>query len=176
MNVFLDIVLIVLAVDFASGLFHWLEDRYGNPYWPVTGRWITRPNILHHRNPRAFTRNSWLRSAAVLILFGIILLSVAWMLDLLTWQLALFVGIGVNANEIHKWSHTPRQLRPKWVITLQKLHLIQTPRHHARHHGGGKDTHYCVVTNFINPIADRLRLWRGLEWVIMRSLGVTCRA
>ncbi len=29
MQVFLDIMLVILAVDFGSGLLHWLEDSYG---------------------------------------------------------------------------------------------------------------------------------------------------
>ncbi len=41
MQVFLDIILVILAVDFGSGLLHWLEDSYGHPHWPITGEWIT---------------------------------------------------------------------------------------------------------------------------------------
>jgi hypothetical protein len=58
MQVFLDILFVILAVEFGSGLLHWLEDSYGQLDWPITGKWITEPNILHHRAPSAFTANS----------------------------------------------------------------------------------------------------------------------
>ncbi|MCH7753865.1 hypothetical protein IH970_01900 [candidate division KSB1 bacterium] len=34
---------------------------------------------------------------------------------------------------------------------LQKLTIVQTPSHHNQHHSKGKDTHYCVLTDFLNP-------------------------
>jgi len=175
MRSILDIVLIVLAVDFASGFFHWLEDRYGKPDWPITGRWITQPNMLHHEKPCHFTKNSWLKSADVLLVMAVFLASIAWLFEFMTWELAVFIAIGINANEIHKWNHLPSSQRPRWVNLLQKLRVLQSARHHARHHGGNKDTHYCVITDFVNPVVDSLRLWRGLEWIIKQSTGVSCR-
>lgn len=163
MNVLLDIILIVLLVDLASGFVHWLEDSYGRPKWPITGLLITRPNILHHHKPTAFTSNSWLRSADVLLVMAAVIIAVAWALDVLTWQLLLFVAIGVNANEIHKWAHIPAARRYPVVRFLQRLGVLQTPRHHARHHVGSKDSHYCAVTNMVNPVVDALGVWRGLE-------------
>ena len=38
MQIILDILVVILAVDFGPGLLHWLEDSYGRPDWPVTGR------------------------------------------------------------------------------------------------------------------------------------------
>ena len=40
----------LLLADFISGLFHWFEDRYGNPDWPVLGHTI-RQNQQHHFTP-----------------------------------------------------------------------------------------------------------------------------
>ncbi len=134
MQIALDIVIMVLAVDLGSGLLHWLEDSYGQPHWPLTGKWITRPNMRHHRQPAAFTKNSWLRSAAVPLVIGAVIIAVAWLCGALTWQVALFVAIAVNANEIHKWSHMPKNKRGMLVSALQDIRLIQTPRHHGRHH------------------------------------------
>lgn len=163
MNVLLDIILIVLLVDLASGFVHWLEDSYGRPEWPITGSLITRPNILHHHRPTAFTHNSWLRSADVLLLMAAVIIAGAWALEVLTWQLLLFVAIGVNANEIHKWAHMPAARRYPVVRYLHRMGVLQTPRHHARHHVGNKDSHYCAVTNMVNPVVDALGVWRGLE-------------
>lgn len=175
MQVFLDIVLVILAVDFASGLLHWLEDSYGHPHWPIAGEWVTTPNIRHHHTPSAFTENSWRRSAAVLLVIGAVFIGVVWLVGMLTWQLLLFVAIGVNANEIHKWNHLPKSKRSELVVALQDLRLLQTPRHHGRHHAGSRDTHYCVITNMVNPVLEAVRFWRRLEKAIEFLFGVTKR-
>ncbi len=176
MRIFLDILLVILAVEFGSGLLHWLEDSYGQPHWPITGRWITAPNILHHRAPSAFTAHSWLYSAAVLLVIGAAIIGVAWSIGMLTWQLLLFVAIGANANEVHKWNHLPRKRRGKLVVALQNAHLLQSAKHHGKHHVGSKDTHYCVLTNLLNPVLDAVQFWRMLEWTIERLLGVATRS
>ena len=175
MQIFLDIILVIVAVDFGSGLLHWLEDSYGHPDWPITGKWITAPDILHHHSPSAFTKNSWLRSAAVLLVIGAVILGVAWFVDMLTWQVLLFVAIGVNANEFHKWNHLPRKKRGKLVVKLQDAGLLQSGKDHGKHHVGSMDTHYCVLTNFLNPMLDAVRFWHGLEWAIELLLGVSTR-
>ncbi len=175
MQVFLDIILVILAVDFGSGLLHWLEDSYGYPDWPITGEWVTAPNILHHQAPSAFTENSWLRSAAVLLVIGAVIVGVAWFVGMLTWQFLLFVAIGVNANEIHKWNHLPRKKRGRLVVALQDALLLQSAKHHGKHHVGSKDTHYCVVTNVLNPMLEAVRFWRRLERAIEFLFGVSKR-
>jgi len=175
MNVLLDIILIVLLVDLASRFLHWLEDSYGRPEWPITGALITRPNILHHHTPTAFTHNSWLHSANLLLVIAVLIIAGAWTLDMLTWQLVLFVTIGANANEIHKWAHLPAERRYTIVRYLHRLSLLQTPRHHARHHMDGKDSHYCVVTNLVNPVLEALDFWRGMEKAIEWAFGVRKR-
>ena len=136
MSIFLDVVVVLLVADFVSGVLHWLEDSYGRPEWPVIGRLVTVPNIIHHHRPTYFTKHSWFHSAEVLIVIGIIIIVSAWSLDLLTWQVLLFVGIGVNANEVHKWNHLPRTNRPELIVGLQAARILQTAEHHARHHKG----------------------------------------
>jgi ubiquitin-conjugating enzyme E2 variant len=175
MRVFLDIFIVVLVVDFVSGVLHWLEDSYGDPDWPITGVWITKPNILHHHRPNAFTGHSWLKSAEVLVFLGAVIIGVAWAGGVLTWQVLLFVAIGINANEIHNWNHLPESKRNKLVVSLQKLRLLQTPRHHGRHHAGSKNTHLCVITNMVNPALEAIRFWRGLETAIGFLFGVAKR-
>ncbi len=175
MLVLLDIILVILVVDFGSGLLHWLEDSYGHPHWPITGKWITAPNILHHQAPSAFTGNSWLHSAAVILVIGAVITGGAWLSGMLTWQILLFVAIGVNANEIHKWNHLPKSKRSKLVVALQKLRLLQTARHHGRHHAASKDTNYCVITNVVDPVLDAVHFWRRLERAIEILCGVSTR-
>ena len=127
MQVFLDIILVILAVDFGSGMLHWLEDSYGQPHWPITGKWITAPNILHHQAPSAFTENSWLLSAAVLLVIGAVIIGVAWLVGMLTWQFLLFVAIGVNANEIHKWNRRQETGAASWWSRFRQPACCKRP-------------------------------------------------
>ncbi|MDX2312918.1 MAG: fatty acid desaturase CarF family protein [Gammaproteobacteria bacterium] len=175
MKFVLDTVLVVLMVDFVSGVLHWLEDGYGKRDWPITGALITAPNILHHHRPAAFIKHSWLKSADVLICLGAVIMIIAWAGGMLTWQVLLFVAIGVNANEVHKWNHLPKSKRSEFVVVLQKLRLLQTSEHHAKHHALSKDTNYCVITNVMNPVLDAVQFWRKLEWTIQCFFGVSKR-
>src|SRR6185436_11725797 len=43
------------------------------------------------------------------------------------------------------------------------------------HHTDPKSSHYCVLTNFLNPILDRLHLWNFFERAISRTFGVSLR-
>ena len=175
MWIIVEIVIVVLVTDFLSGVLHWLEDSYGDARWPVTGRLVTRPNILHHRRPTAFTEHSWLKSASVLLFLATVILAVTWAGGVLTWHVLLLVALGVNANEIHKWNHLPASKRGRIVVALRKLSLLQTPQHHGRHHSSSKNTNYCVITNFVNPVLEVLDIWRKSERAIEVLLGVSKR-
>ena len=167
MMVLIHVIACVLVADFLSGLFHWLEDAYGREQWPITGKLITRPNILHHYDPAYFTRHSWFESAQVLLVIGLTVLLGAWALDLLSWEIILVAAIGVNANEIHKWAHQSRRKNGRLVSWLQDLGVLQSADHHAAHHRGEKSTHYCVVTNYLNPLLEWVGLWPSLERLIL---------
>ena len=165
--VLIHVIACVLVADFLSGLFHWLEDAYGREHWPITGKLITRPNILHHYDPAYFTRHSWFESAQVLLVIGLAVLLGAWALSLLSWKIILVVAIGVNAKEIRKWVHQSRHKNSRLVSWLQDLGVLQSADHHATHHRGEKSTHYCVVTNYLNPLLERVGLWPSLERLIL---------
>lgn len=172
----LELAVTILVADFGSGLLHWLEDGYGRPHWPLIGRWVTAPNLLHHARPRQFTRHGWLRSAGVLLVLGGIVTLLALALDLMSWHMVVVVLLGINANEIHKWAHQSTAERPRIATVLQTIRLLQGPAHHARHHRGTKDPHYCVLTPFVNPLLERIQFWRRLEWLVARLLGVDKRS
>jgi ubiquitin-conjugating enzyme E2 variant len=126
----------IVVADFLSGFFHWLEDAYGREHWPVSGRHITIPNIRHHNDPGYFTRHNWLETARVLLVMGSAILAGAWALGLLSWHIVLVVAVGVNANEIHKWAHRTRRQNGRLVSFFQDSGVLQSARHHARHHRG----------------------------------------
>lgn len=165
----------VFLTDFLSGLLHWLEDAYGNENWPLTGRLITRPNILHHYDPRYFTRYSWLYSARVLLVIGALILLAAYWGGFLNWMTFLVVAIGVNANEIHKWAHRTKSENGPIIVYGQRLGVLQSPNQHGKHHRGTKDTYYCVITDYLNPVLEAVRLWPTLEWLIYQLFGVRRR-
>ncbi|MSO23885.1 MAG: hypothetical protein EXQ58_11725, partial [Acidobacteria bacterium] len=46
------------------------------------------------------------------------------------WYVWLFVLLGVNANQIHKWNHMRIAEVPALIRALQWLRLIQRPTDH----------------------------------------------
>lgn len=170
-----EIVLTVLVTDFVSGLFHWAEDAYGREEWPITGWLITQRNILHHHDPRYFTRYGWFHSSWLLMCIALIIVIGAWLCGVLTWHVWLFATLGANANQIHKWAHRSPAENGPVISFLQRIRLVQTPRHHAHHHTDPKNSHYCVITNILNPILDRIRFWEVLEAAIFALFGVRRR-
>jgi plasmanylethanolamine desaturase len=167
-DLLLKILVTWLAVDFISGLVHWVEDSYGRPSTPFVGRRITKPNLRHHFRPRAFVSNSWYSSSELLLFSCLAALGLAWLLGRLSPMVVVAAVLGANANQVHKWSHRTRGENGPVIAAAQHLGLLQSPAHHQRHHLGAKDSHYCVLTNLLNPVLDGCRFWRGLEFVLGR--------
>jgi hypothetical protein len=166
MLIIFHIIAVILLADFVTGFAHWLEDSYWSEDTPILGKWIVIPNLAHHKNGQAFLENSWWKSSWDLFLFGCIIVLVAIALHQLSWELMLFVLISVNANQIHKWAHMSdrNNKKPKIISFLQKTYLLQTPMHHGQHHRAPNNSHYCTVTNLLNPILDKIKFWRFLEF------------
>jgi hypothetical protein len=169
------VVVTWLITDWISGFVHWLEDSYGHPFLPLVGRRVTKPNLLHHYRPRAFISNSWYASAELLLAACLVALLIALTLGRLGPMVILAAVLGANANQIHKWSHRTPHENGAIIVLMQRLKLLQSPDHHNKHHLGSRDSHYCVLTNFMNPILDSCRFWRGLEIVVNRLLGIKKR-
>lgn len=182
MNLFLHLIVIIVQIvlivglaDFVAGLVHWAEDAYFTEDTPMIGRLVIVPNIVHHHLPRYFTRLSWWQSSRLLVLAGLLLLAVALPLGLVSWQLLLFLAVSVNANEIHKMAHRTRAENGRLISTLQDWRILQTARHHGRHHSDPKNTYYCPVTNFVNPLLERVEFWPRLEALIELRTGFAHR-
>lgn len=166
----------VLAADFVVGVFHWIEDAYLRDDCPVLGELVARPNILHHYRPRHFLKKSWVASCWDLWLVAGLILTAVWVFGTLTpavWVFALLAG---NANQIHKWAHRSRRENGPWINLLHDLRILQGPKHHAIHHTDPKSTHYCVITEFLNPILERIRLWTRLECWLRKAFGIRRRS
>lgn len=164
MHIILHTLGILLLADFITGFVHWLEDSYWSPETPILGKWIVVPNLAHHKNGQDFLQKSWLESSWDLLAAGIVTLLIAFYFHCVTWELLLFAVIMVNANQIHKWAHITRyKNKPRIIGLLQKMYVLQRTEHHGQHHRKPNDSHYCTVTNWLNPILDRSQFWRGLE-------------
>ena len=175
MSILLQGVTTVLAADFVSGFVHWAEDAYARRDTPVIGKLIANANIEHHKKPRAFIERNWFESSWDLLAVGTLVIAAAWAMHALTWQVWLFVLIAINANQIHKWAHRNPRENGVLVTFLQKIRLLQTQRHHAHHHSGQKDSHYCSVTNVLNPVLDTLHVWKTFERINEMVFGLKRR-
>jgi plasmanylethanolamine desaturase len=174
-RIVVEAALTVAAADLVSGVVHWVEDAYARPDARLLGP-LAEANLRHHWRPREFLQKSWWSSSWDLLLASAVVVALAAAFDVLTWQVALFALLVANANQIHKWTHMTRAEVPAPVRWLQNALLLQTPRHHARHHGGARNSHYCVMTNFVNPMLEEVMLWSRLERLIERTTGLKRRS
>ena len=168
------LVVAVLLADFFSGLVHWAEDAYARvkPQRKLMLiNQIALDNDLHHRRPRDFLARSWWQSSWDLAFVGALVLTSSWALGCLNAAVLVFAVLVANANQMHKWTHQNPRENPWWVTRLQRAYVLQTPRHHGRHHQGEKNSHYCVVTNFLNPLLEEVSFWRRLERLVERLTG-----
>ena len=165
-------VVTIFAAEFAAGYVHWFEDAYIRDRTPLVGRLVGRPNTVHHHYPRYMIRHNWWQSARELVVISVVIVLGAWSLGLLTWHVWLFALLGANANEFHKWEHRTRKENGCFISFLQDIKLLQSVKHHALHHTDPKNSHYCTITNVMNPVLDTIRFWDGLEWLLAKTIGL----
>ncbi|MFC7378068.1 fatty acid desaturase CarF family protein [Brevundimonas sp. GCM10030266] len=162
----------VLLADFASGLIHWVIDRYIPGDAPLIGRHFVGLIHQHHEQPHAMFQLSPVRNnAGFVILVGSLFLAFAVLGWLNTLTVTAFI-FGAGANQIHAWSHRRPKRFAALIRFLQRIGLFQSPRHHGRHHGPSPTACYCLITNWVNPVVDRMELWRRgetfLSWFGLR--------
>lgn len=156
-----------LLADLLGGAFHWWEDRLASERWPIIGPWLIEPNRLHHTDPLAFLSGTFAyRNGATIALalaVGAARLAAAGP----STMLAFAVLGGALSNEAHYFAHRPGAAGPVLRV-LQETGLIQSPKHHAGHHRPPHERRYCVLTDWLNPTLDALRVWERLERLIGR--------
>lgn len=147
-----------LLADLLSGIAHAIGDsEWANSSWVKT---IIAFNKDHHARPLAIvdepllSRNltNWDTTAAIV-------------LPCLIWlgpspMLAGLAAGGILVAEVHRWAHAPRRA-PAAVRALQSIGLMQSPKHHARHHRPPHNVNFCLLTDWLNPIVDLLRKCSG---------------
>ncbi len=164
-----------LFADFITGLVHWWEDAYAQAEWPVLGPLVAEPNLLHHRDPRAMTRLPWWRNVDVPVIAGAIALVGLAAIHALIWPLALALVFAALTNLVHRWAHQSAAENGRLITWMQDRGFIQSRAQHALHHRWPRKSHYCPLTNTLNPILERLGFWRRLERVILRLTGLRRR-
>lgn len=172
------VALALPAADFLSGLIHWAGDTWGR----ATSRWVG-PRFLvpfryHHLHPRAMLASRFVTTNGDSALASSVILAAAFLIPFPSaGVVAVFVAAlgmwGLPTSQIHKWAHHPRP--PRAVRWLQRAGLIMGPAHHRRHHRPPFAGHYCITTGWCNPLLERLRFWRALEWVVTRLTGLKPR-
>lgn len=165
-NIIVSLVFCLLIADFASGFFHWAEDTW-LPRGTIFDKFITEPNIEHHRSPGKMKFNSyWTTNAVTMTLAGIVTL-ICILCGVHAWQVYVTLAIASQSNQFHKWGHM-REV-PGWVAFLQKYGILQSVAHHGIHHKSPYAVRFCTTTEFLNPALDNLGFWRGLEWLVTRT-------
>jgi len=160
--------------DLLTGAFHWFEDRYGNPKWPVLGHTI-RQNQQHHHTPRSFLGGTFFSRNKEVWLLGLMFLALFWAVGWLNLFTGSAVFFGMFANEIHAAAHKSPKENGRIITALQKTGFIQSHKHHAQHHRRGKDTHYCVMTNHLNPVLEKIQFFQTIETGIECTTGIVPR-
>ncbi|MEL7540018.1 MAG: fatty acid desaturase CarF family protein [Pseudomonadota bacterium] len=159
----LTLLLALYLADFGSGLAHWFVDRYGCPKWPIVGPHFIALTQRHHDFPlEVFTLSVLRRNGGI---WGLVILAamIFWALGGLNplTQTALFIG--AMANFIHGWAHRSRRANGRLIAALQYTGVLQSRRHHARHHLNDKNSHFCIITDHINPVLEAVGFFPALE-------------
>jgi hypothetical protein len=156
----LKIIVLILLADFATGIFHFYADRYG----VMNSKFLTNSInglLIHHHDPRKMLELSYWNLTKGVYIFGCIVFLISLLFGFY-WEVLFFVLVSAQANLIHKWSHQFDDETPKIAQYLQKLSIIQHKNHHLNHHNGRYDGYYCVMTNFWNPILEKMYFWEGV--------------
>lgn len=173
-NVAGAVLLGYLAADFTSGLVHWLFDTWGSPDTPVLGKAFIVPFRIHHVDPKDITRHGFIATnghnclVSLPALAGALAVPLSWTGApvLVTFLLALCLGV-FGTNQFHKWAH---QDRVNGVIAaLQRSGLILGIAHHDVHHHAPYEDNYCITSGWLNAPLRRLRFFRVLESIIVRT-------
>lgn len=185
------VVLGMILADFVSGIAHWGLDSWGTPKTPVFGPFI-RSFREHHVDQVAMCKHDFVETNADTTLPLLPPAALQWVfihvvpntvtsyevnlhdknVGTHVFILTFFVLVTIT-NEIHKWSHQPKQA--PIVRALMDYHLLLSPVAHRRHHKNPFDKSYCITTGWLNPLLDFTRFWRILEFIITASTGAVPR-
>ncbi len=168
----LQIFILWLFADFITGVVHWWQDAYGNPTWPIIGKYVIEPNLIHHQDPRHMLKVSYISRVNTSVITAAILATVFWFVGWHSWQIIVCLIFSSQGNEIHAIGHRSDKENRKFICWLQKIGLLQTRKTHGWHHKAPYDTNFCVMTEFLNPILNKINFWMKLEWCILKIFRI----
>ena len=167
-----QVFLLWIAADFITGVIHWWEDAYGNPNWPIIGKYIVEPNLIHHKQPTKLLEGSYWNRINTSFFAAAIIGGILWLVGLYSWQMIVCLLFCVQGNEVHSMSHRPDKASNTVVRFLQKTGLLQSKRMHRWHHRAPYETNFCIMSDFTNPILNAIGFWRKLEWLIFKLFKI----
>jgi plasmanylethanolamine desaturase len=162
-----------LVADLVSGVVHFVADTYFEIDTPLVGRKFVLPFRAHHACPEAMVAHDFVEAngdSCLVVLFALVptalFVPVAAGGAATTWGsfVVAFSMLIVLTNEAHRYAHA--ETAPRAVRLLQRLRLILPPEEHARHHQAPFDRAYCITSGVLNPLLDRLGLFRAIARVI----------
>lgn len=171
-----------IAADFASGVVHWMFDRYFDPSTPFIGiRWVA-PFREHHVAPTAICGHGFLETngnnaiGTVPVLAATALLMPTGGAVEGIAPAAFFTSLcafTVLTNQVHKWAHSTEV--PAVIGFLQRVGLILSPSNHAVHHAPPHRKHFCITAGWCNRILDGVRFYDVME-TMLRWVGIRTSA
>lgn len=179
-DVVLGIFLGILAADLFSGLVHWACDTWGDSRIPLLGTYVLKSFRLHHVDQLGITRHDFFE-ANILNFLAVVPVIIATANISLDSRGSIFAVVFLGSlcffsmltNQVHKWSHQAHQ--NKIISWLQKYGVILSPKAHKKHHSKPYTESYCITTGWLNPLLDKIRFFRGLEWLISSLTGAIPR-
>lgn len=168
----LQLLLLWMAADFITGVIHWWEDTYGNPNWPILGKFVVMPNLIHHKNPIKLLEGSYWNRINTSFIAATIIGVILWFLGCHAWQMIVCLIFCAQGNEIHAMSHRPDKRNGKVIGFLQKWGLFQNRKTHRWHHQAPYETNFCIMSEFVNPILNKIDFWVKLEKIILKVFKI----
>lgn len=166
----------LLITDFFSGVLHWIQDRYLRRHWPIVGAIIVAPSDLHHSNPRSFTQDGFIHRNWSSFVVASFLAGIFYFSGTLNWFTGSIIATSSVLTQAHYYAHCSPKENGKFIVFLQTIGLLQSPQHHWRHHQGDKDTYFCAMTNYVNPMLEAVQFFQKMELVIQKLTGVRPQA
>lgn len=162
-----------LLADFIAGVIHWAQDKLlvGQPSRFKIVNEIRADNVLHHDRPAAMLSFSYWDNISTSVIFAWPITTGMIFLDCRpVFYLAVFFSS--FGNLVHRFAHLPKGKVSRPIRLLQATGLFISIKHHAAHHADEngliekEDTtgRYCPMTNWLNPILDRIRFFQFLEY------------
>lgn len=159
-----DLLLAYLIADFISGVLHFLEDNFWSPHTPIIGS-IIEANRMHHLQPRYMLRYTYFETIGSTLYVTTPFLLISWLIFGYIPMLLIYIwAFGSQINQVHKYSHMTEAEQPVHYKVLRHLRLVQT--HHHCHHQPPYRSHYCILTDYLNPLLNYTRFWDGLRIIL----------